>query len=75
MGKSLLAPIIFTLDWLIKFSKLITAVLGGFRFFLINGANLSYLIRRKKWYESSMLGRKMSFKDFIQFGAWHAEVR
>ena len=75
MRKMLFVPILFTLDWLIKFNIFITAVLGGLRFFLINGASLSYLIRRKKWYESSMLGRKMGLKDFLQFGAWHVEVR
>ena len=75
MRKMLFVPILFTLDWLIKFNTFITAVLGGLRFFLINGASLSYLIRRKKWYEASMLGRKMGLKDFLQFGAWHVEVR
>jgi len=75
MGKILFAPIIFSLDWLIKSSKFITAVLGGVRFFLVNGGSLRYLIRRKKWYESSMLGRKMGVKDFLQFGSWHVEIR
>ena len=75
MRQVLFVPILFTLDWLIKSSKFITAVLGGLRFFLINGASLNYLIRRRKWYESSMLGRKMGLKDFLQFGAWHVEIR
>ena len=75
MKKILLSPEVLALGWLITWSKFGIAILGCLRFFLINGASLSYLIQRKKWYESSMLGRKMGLNDFLQFGTWHVEIR
>lgn len=50
-----------------------TAVLGALRFFLATGASPAYVLRRKRWYESSVLGRPMGLRGLLHFGAWAAE--
>ena len=69
-----LKPLAAVLGWLIALLELKIALLGAVRFFLLTGASPRYVLQRKRWYESSMLGRKMGVADLIDFGAWHARV-
>ena len=71
----LLKPLAALVGWSISALGLLTALLGCLRFFLVTGASARYLLQRKRWFEETMLGRKMRLGDFIAFGAWHAEGR
>ena len=71
----LLRPLAALLGWLIGALNLLIAVLGCLRFFLITGGSLRYVLERRRWFETSMLGRPMGFRDFLEFGAWHAGLR
>ena len=71
----LLRPLAATLGWIISVLNLLIAVLGCLHFFLITGGSLSYVLKRRQWFESSMLGRPMGFREFLEFGSWHAELR
>jgi hypothetical protein len=71
----LLKPLAALLGGLIRVLELLIACLGALRFFLITGASLRYILQRKRWYESTMLGRPMRLKDLLEFGAWHARQR
>ena len=51
-----------------------TALLGGVRFFLLTGASPRHLLQRKRWYETSMLGRPMGLRDYLAFGLWVAAM-
>ena len=70
----LLKPLAAVLGWLIALLELKVALLGAVRFFLLTGSSPRYLLQRKRWYETSMLGRKMRMADLLEFGAWHARV-
>ena len=52
---------------------LAVALLGALRFFLITGASPAYVLRRKRWYETSVLGRSMKLRGVLAFGLWAAE--
>ena len=69
-----LKPLVALLGWLIALLELKIALLGTVRFFLLTGASPGYVLERKRWYEGSMLGRKMRLADLVAFGAWHARV-
>ncbi len=69
-----LKPLAAVLGWLIALLELKIALLGAVRFFLLTGASPRYVLERKRWYEGSMLGRKMGLADLVAFGAWHARV-
>lgn len=49
-------------------------ILGSLRFFLVTGASPRYLFERKRWFEESILGRKMTRTDFRAFIEWHARL-
>lgn len=70
----LLKPLIVLLDGLLFVTELLRAALGALRFFLATGVSWTYLRRRKRWFEAVMLGRPMRLSDFLEFGAWHAEL-
>lgn len=53
--------------------RFMIAVLGALRFFLATGASPAYVLRRKRWYESSVLGRPMGLRGLLHFGTWAAE--
>ena len=69
-----LKPLAAGLGWLIAVLEVKVALLGAVRFFLLTGASPRYVLERKRWYETSMLGRKMGVADLVDFGAWHARV-
>jgi hypothetical protein len=69
----LLKPLAALLGWAIRALGLLIALLGCLRFFLVTGASPRYLLQRKRWFEETMLGRKMRLADLVAFGAWHAE--
>lgn len=62
------------LTWWIEILNGLVALIGCVRFFVLTGANPSYILRRKRWFESSMLGRKMTVRDVTKFGAWHGSM-
>ena len=70
----ILRPAAAIVGWAIAVLSFTMALLGALRFFLDTGASPAYVFRRKRWYETSMLGRKMGLADLIEFGAWHARV-
>ena len=69
----ILQPAAILVDWSIGFLTFVTALMGGLRFFLVTGANPCYILQRKKWFESTMLGRSMGIRGFLAFGLWAAE--
>ena len=69
----ILQPAAILVDWSIGFLTFATALMGGLRFFLVTGANPCYILHRKKWFESTMLGRSMGIRVFLAFGLWAAE--
>lgn len=69
-----LKPMAAVVGGMIALLELKIAVLGAVRFFLLTGASPRYVLQRKRWYEESMLGRKMGVADVVEFGAWHARV-
>lgn len=70
----LLAPLIWVLDVTLALLTGMTVLVGAFRFLLSTGANPAYVMRRRQWFEETVLGRKMRLRDYAQFAAWHAEV-
>ena len=50
-------------------------VLGAVRFFVAAGFSIRYVMERKRWFEESMLGRRMGFGDMLVFGRWHTRSR
>lgn len=69
----ILRPAATVLGWAIATLSLLTALLGALRFFLVTGASPVYILRRKRWYETSVLGRPMGMGGVIAFGLWAAE--
>jgi len=68
-----LHPASILVDWVIGLLTLVTSLMGGLRFFLVTGADLGYVLQRKRWFESTMLGRPMGIRGFLAFGLWTAE--
>ena len=73
MRSIILQPASILVDWSIGFLTVVTALLGALRFFLATGANPRYILQRKRWFESTMLGRSMGVRGFLAFGLWAAE--
>ena len=69
----ILHPACILVDWIIGLLTLATSLIGGLRFFLVAGADLGYVLHRKRWFESTMLGRTMGIRGFLAFGSWAAE--
>ena len=74
IASMLMAPLVALIDLLLVLLAAEAAVLGGVRFFLTSGPSPRYLMRRKRWFEETVLGRRMRLRDYAQFGAWHAET-
>lgn len=72
MRWSILRPAAAIVGWAIAALLLAAAVLGCLRFFLLVGASPAYVLRRKRWYEGAMLGRRMRARDLLAFGRWVA---
>ena len=49
-------------------------IIGSLRFFLVTGASPRYLLDRKRWFEDSILGRRMTIHDLAEFIDWHARL-
>lgn len=69
----ILQPASILVDWIIAFLTLVTALMGALRFFLMTGGNPRYILQRKRWFESTMLGRPMGIRGYLAFGLWAAE--
>ena len=69
----ILHPACILVDWSIGLLTLATSLIGGLRFFLVAGADLGYVLQRKRWFERTMLGRSMGIRGFLAFGLWAAE--
>ena len=69
----ILRPAAAVVGWGIGLLSLKLALLGTLRFFLVTGASPAYLLRRKRWYETSVLGRPMGLRGLLHFGQWAAE--
>ena len=69
----ILRPAAAVAGWNIGLLTLATALLGGLQFFLATGASPRYVLQRKRWFESAMLGRPMGLRGFLAFGLWAAE--
>ena len=69
----ILRPAASVVGWGLSALRLAEAALGLLRFFLLTGASVPYLLQRKRWYERSMLGRRMTLRDYAAFGLWVAE--
>ena len=59
---------------LILLCSILITILGSLRFFLLTGASPRYVFERKRWFEKSILGRKMTKNDFKAFIDWHARI-
>lgn len=70
----LVTPIVVLIDALLVLLVAEATLLGALRFLLASGASPRFLMRRKRWFEDTVLGRKMRLRDYAQFAAWHAEV-
>lgn len=70
----LVTPLVFLIDALLVLLAVEATLLGALRFVLASGASPRYLMRRKRWFEETVLGRPMRLRDYAQFAAWHAEV-
>ena len=68
-----LRPAAAVVGWGIALLSLKLAMLGALRFFLITGGSPAYILRRKRWYETSVLGRPMGLSGALHFGLWAAE--
>jgi hypothetical protein len=68
----ILSPVAAFLGGGIWLLELAIAVLGAARFFVVSGASPGYLLGRKRWFEETMLGRRMGIADALTFGRWHA---
>ena len=73
MRRIILQPAFILVDWIIGLLTLVLGLMGGLRFFLATGADLGYVLQRKRWFESTMLGRTMGVRGFLAFGLWVAE--
>lgn len=69
----ILRPLAAVAGWGIAVLSFKLAALGALRFFLATGASPAYLLARKRWYESSVLGRPMGLRGLLHFGLWAAE--
>lgn len=69
----ILKPASIIVGWSIGLLTLTTALLGGLQFFLATGASPRYVLQRKRWFESTMLGKPMGVRGFLAFGLWAAE--
>ncbi len=69
----ILRPAAAVVGWAIALLALTIALLGALRFFLQTGASPIYVMRRKRWYETSVLGRPMGLGGLLAFGQWAAE--
>lgn len=69
-----MAPLVALIDLLLVVLAAQAVVLGAVRFFLMSGPSPRYVMRRKRWFEETVLGRRMRLRDYAQFAAWHAEV-
>lgn len=70
----LVTPLVFLIDALLVLLAVEATLLGALRFVLASGASPRYLMRRKQWFEETVLGRRMRLRDYAQFAAWHAET-
>lgn len=70
----LLTPLVFLIDALLVVLAAEAVVLGAVRFIVMSGPSPRYLMRRKRWFEETVLGRRMRLRDYAQFAAWHAET-
>lgn len=68
-----LRPAAAVVGWVIATLTVVMALLGAVRFFLDTGASPVYVLQRKRWYETSVLGRPMGFRGLLHFGLWAAE--
>ena len=73
MRRIILRPAEAVVGWGIAVTSLTMAVLGATRFFLATGASPAYILSRKRWYETSVLGRPMGIRGLLHFGLWAAE--
>ncbi len=69
----ILRPAAAIVGWGIAALTITLAMLGALRFFLVTGASPLYVIRRKRWYETSVLGGRMGLRGLLHFGLWAAE--
>ena len=69
----ILRPAAVIVGWAIGLLSFTMALLGALRFFLDTGASPAYILRRKRWYETSVLGRPMGLRGLLAFGKWAAE--
>lgn len=69
----ILRPAAGAVGWGIAVLSFASALLGALRFFLVTGASPVYVLRRKRWYETSVLGRPMGLRGMLHFGLWAAE--
>ncbi|MSQ12231.1 MAG: hypothetical protein EXR48_06050 [Dehalococcoidia bacterium] len=74
LRRFVLAPPLIALDAVLVLMAAVATLVGALRFFLACGASPRYVVRRKRWYESTVLGRPMCLRDYAQFAAWHAET-
>jgi len=74
MAKVVLNYVAAALTWWMGILNGLVALMGCIRFFILTGASPSYILHRKRWFESSMLGRKMTIRDVTKFGAWHGST-
>ncbi len=73
MRWTILRPVAAVVGWGIAVLSFKMALLGVLRFFLVTGANPAYVLQRKRWYESTILGRPMGLRGLLHFGLWAAE--
>lgn len=69
----ILRPAAAVVGWAIAVLSFAMALLGALRFFLVTGASPAYVFRRKRWYETSVLGSPMGLRGLLAFGRWAAE--
>jgi len=74
MVQLLVKPLVALIDLLLVLLAAEAVVLGALRFLLAAGASPAYLMRRKRWFEETVLGRRMRLRDYVHFTAWHAET-
>jgi len=75
MIRYILNPFAVLISWVIRILNTAIAILGCIHFFFTTGANISYVLKRKRWFEGSMLGRSMKLTDMLEFGLWHANLK
>ena len=71
----LLRPIAALLTGCLWVLEVLVGCLGAMRFFIVGGFSIRYVLDRKRWFEESMLGRRMGLGDLLVFGRWHARSR